>query len=790
MTSASLDATDPKLQRLNALRLMIRDCVLKDGYSFPPEISRAIILSETGQEWFDRLLDEIPGLSAADAKAALLAEFTIGKDLTFSPDDTDFELARQVLSEEIKSRRIYYPWVFGRDLDDAYISTYGNYPQGFLSHPESLSLLSTLHQGVFQMADVTVGPLGMLVVPEYRCLQPTTCGPGIECLDPGCSGVHHSRLKTGETLCGKAYRAIEPATPVDMTLSQLVQDLARPDDEYYRADNRWGLPWLLTNGMSEAERRVLLTALLKDNSDGIRESVGQHLSADLAGRPAREIADSVAGAELFQLLLTTSDRSLVLKLEEAISDGKILVGRTEVRRPIRPKHEDGGAFGAEAQASRLGVRFRPQRRETAPVALKHLITSLYTGDSHEDLDWRLRTVPGSDAMARLEHFLQTVPPRQVVSRLILDDRAILLSAFRMLRYGKFQVPRTHQEESELIDRILWKLGYPLDAPESPDMAVRQYAQQLLRASESNGLSTGRVDEIRSAGTNLFAELEDLLSATLRFICWVLLADPYPDERRRRFVFRHRRAEQFLSKTMATPEGLPRGFSYDANGRNSLGVLINSFRILATKCELTLEKSNDFLRPPDKVPFFSAKSSSIYTFPFLHTRLILDLSDDSQRTVIAALRSFASTLENGHVVDVRNRVVHPAGDFPGTAEISTACSMIERGIDILAENGILPGIYTWAGEEVDSFRHKVTKMSDGTGRTVELASPSELDLCGLPKYDRPQMIPIGARLALTGEPIRLRYEEETEFTAMWEDYLAYASQAEDIQDLAQVRPTTM
>lgn len=54
--------------------------------------------------------------------------------------------------------------------------------------------------------------------------------------------------------------------------------------------------------------------------------------------------------------------------------------------------------------------------------------------------------------------------------------------------------------------------------------------------------------------------------------------------------------------------------------------------------------------------------------------------------------------------------------------------------------------------------------------------------GLPELNRPQMILTGARIAGTGEPVRLRYEEETEFTAMWEDYLTNSSQAVDVQEL--------
>ncbi|TDC73548.1 hypothetical protein [Streptomyces hainanensis] len=783
--SADLDVKDPRLQRLNALRLMIRDCVLEDGYRFPARFAEAVVLSETGREWFDHVMATVPDLSPGDAKAAVFAEFVVGRDLTFSLAETDFELARQVIGEEVRNRRIHYPWVFGRALDDAYIRFYGNTPQSYLGHSESLELLRTVPQGVFQVADVTVGPLGMLLVPEYRSLPPTTCGPAIECLDPGCVTVHHSRLMTGDTPSGDAYREIIPQVAVDMALARRVMDLYLPDDEHLRTDNRWGLPWLLTNGLSEAERRTLLVSLLGDNTDGVREFVGRHLGRELADQPATRIAETVDGPVLFQLLLTVTDGSLVLKLEEAIADGRIHVARTETRRPIRSKHENGGYFGSECQASRLGVRFVPRNVEVAPVALKHLITSLYAGDAREDLDWRLRTVPGNDAMTRLDGYLRTTPPREVIARLILDDRALLLAAFRELRYGMFRLPRTPDEESELIDRMLWKLGYPQDTPDSPDTAVRQFGAQLtglLLTSTGPSSPVDRAEDVRSVGINLFTALERLLTSTLRFVCWALLSDPYPDERNRRFVFRRSWADRSLAETMSDPAGVPVGFDYDPAGRNSLGVLIQAFRVLATKCEQVLEREGDFVRDEARVPFFAARASSVYTFPFLHTRLVLDLSHDSRQSLLAALRNFASALETGRVVEVRNSLVHDGDDFPTAARIRDACAMVGKGLDILVEHGLLPTIYTCVGQSVDTYRRKVMLMTDGAGHTVQLGSPSELDQCELPPYERPQIILTGARLALTGEPMRMRYEEETEFTRMWDDYLARASRAGDIQDL--------
>jgi hypothetical protein len=73
-------ANSMNLRRLYAIRLFLTYCILPDGYHFPSALDSAIRLTEAGEGVFWRLSKDKPTLSAADAKAAIMAEFVSGGD--------------------------------------------------------------------------------------------------------------------------------------------------------------------------------------------------------------------------------------------------------------------------------------------------------------------------------------------------------------------------------------------------------------------------------------------------------------------------------------------------------------------------------------------------------------------------------------------------------------------------------------------------------------------------------------------------------------------------------------
>ena len=197
------------LRRLYAVRLFLIESVLPDGYHFPRVMEDTVHLTDDGERIFQQLREENPLLAPMDAKAAVFAEFFSSSGLLVDYQATKYEDLQAALSSDIANATIRYPWVFGDALEAAYIESYGADAREYLPFNETMAVLAQLPQGVFQVADITVGPFGMVKVIQQRCLPPGLCGPEISCSDPGCSGIHHVLFRTGTTDAGTAYESIE-----------------------------------------------------------------------------------------------------------------------------------------------------------------------------------------------------------------------------------------------------------------------------------------------------------------------------------------------------------------------------------------------------------------------------------------------------------------------------------------------------------------------------------------------------------------------------------------------------
>jgi hypothetical protein len=674
---------------------------------------------------------------------------------------TRYEEVQAAVSQDISNIRIRYPWVFGDILEAAYIEAFGREPKDFLMHEETLLVIARLPQGVFQVADITVGPFGMIRVVQQRCMPPSLCGPEILCFDPGCAGVHHVMFKTGKTDAGSAYVSID-RSPQPEEMKKLLGDLLRPDEQYYRPDNDWGLPWLLMSGVTPEETRRLLAKLLANNTDGIRAFANAHLSNPLPNLSANEIAQKIGDAQVCQMLLTATNESLVNALEEMIEDGEIEIGRTETRGPIRSRHAEGGSFRSAPQVSRLGVRFLPEVR-IAPLRLRSFVMQLYKGDEEKELAWLLRAQPGVTNVAKLNSYLLSESPDQVISKLVMGSRERVLDAFHLLRYGHFELPSNPESDKGLIEKVLWKLGGDLPAPPSPESRVIERIKIFRRVSEvERSRSEEGIDAIRSAGINMFVAFEALLADVVDYVCWVFFSDHYSENRRMRFVYRQRMARDFSRPLLASRSRS--GFEFDASGNNSLGTLIAALKEIAAIGDESLASPASFVRSEDGSPFEVAYSG-IYEFPFTHTKLILDVEPESALHALNDLRNAASELDGAAVTKVRNGMGHPRSSFPGDEDVVKSCLGIERALAVLQALGALPTIYVRAGRSIDSFGRILTTMTDGGGKSVVLHGPFEVAGSGMPRPTVPQLIFTSLQLAHSSQPLRLSYIEETGFTKL-------------------------
>lgn len=750
------------ISTLAAVGRFITTCLLPDGYTFPDALADAICLTPPGKEITKAAAAEFPDVALADIKAAALATLVARDSTLIDVENSNEDEILNLVGEEIIAKRIRYPWMMGHRLDQAYAQLYRHAPPaGSLSPAQSYSLLDTVPQGVFQIDKLTVGPFGLQRSHSSRWFPPLSCGPTYLCERLECSIGHHVDLRTGETSAGDVYEKLRVLFPPVDSLNSYVLDVLRPDKEYYSLFNTDGLGWLIGNGLIPDEQRVLLRRLvLKVGTEAIAGVVRAGMLPEQR-RPAAAEISSLDEASTFQLTMCFADSDIIAHLESLVDEGAIQLSETELRVAIAQRHVSGGAFEISQELSRNGVSFRAGEPSTI---LRTFLQSVYsTDDEQEELRYQLRDVEGDAAYDKLDYFLRDAGEEEILDRLVFTSRGALLRAFKQLQFGKFDVPANIDEEGRLRARLLWKLGRTQQPPAAPDQRLKTFLERVRALDSAESMTESQWATIaRSAGLDLFVELESVLAATAEFACWLLLTDHFgPPEYR--FLYSAARARRVTADVLTLENG---DFIYDHTGRNSLGILVEALGRVSTHAERTLSERDAYERRT--APSY-AEHTKAQIFPFTHTKFVCDLTDRSTITLIAVLREAQAELSRGRAVEVRNRLGHAPASFPTHLELNHAADSVASAVSMLVECGLLPTVFGSASMTMDASDRYTTRYQDGAGREVSLHRPSPLSRTRLPSASSQLVIVKGAIIAGTIEPMRFKVEEDTPFAEYWHGY---------------------
>jgi hypothetical protein len=759
--------TSPLSDLLAASRFT-RVCLLGPGYHFPDEIALALDFSEHGDRLRAEVKEKFPDLAEGDISAGLLAAFAASDNILVNAESSSVDKIFQILSKEIRERRMNYPLIFGRALHDQFIDNFGATPIQKLTPEQTQRLVAMTPQGIFQMEEWVSGPFGLIKSAGRRYLPPQNCGPVIRCTLVSCNALHHISMQTSPTDASKAYSYTMETAPTSVEMSTTLTDILLPDDEYFRVNHPGGLPWLLGNGFTHDEVTRLAEHVLSENIGGLRQLANNLIGGSAAKRAPTVLLGTLSHPAIIQLLLLLDDVQLVNSIEDAIDGDLIRLSPTEVRRSFENRHLNGGRFGVDAEASRLGVRFIPERNMTEPRMLA-LIREVFSGPYEGALRWQLRNEPGGDSLYKLERCLEDQDPRDLLARILFSAQDALERTFEVLKYGRFELPATSEAEQSLLQKILWKLGSPLPTPPPPYAALEQFMSQILISAKMDQANEeSRITAIRNIGMNMFVALEALLRSCSDFSCWALLNDHYDLHPFDRFRYFKSHGEDFALGIFGE-EAKERGaaFPYNPTGGNTLSVLIASFRVLAEVCEARLVNPDSYIRPDWQVPTF-ANHSDVQNFPLLHTTLFLDLRPDCQQRLIDSLRAVTLTLTRVDVCEIRNSLGHPRETFPSNETIVEAVQAIRNALGVLVSEGLAPVIRKYSGESIDKFNRRRIRVADGDGNEVSLAAPNQLMLLNLPPYLVPQIVVLDAFFAGSLQPARFEVSDDSAWADMWHD----------------------
>ena len=193
---------------LVSFRILFSNCVISDNYSLNPAIPHAIRLSPAGQRYLKDVSRRQPKLAVTDAKMLTFLEMDSANGLLVQGLESDLSALQKALSEAIKSQKILFPWTYGRLISDNLIKLFGLKPE--LSNAETITLLKSVPQGVFQVGRYTVGPFGCLESPVERSMFPTKMVDGYFEVRGGEKTLQKFRLRTGNKApINKAAKADE-----------------------------------------------------------------------------------------------------------------------------------------------------------------------------------------------------------------------------------------------------------------------------------------------------------------------------------------------------------------------------------------------------------------------------------------------------------------------------------------------------------------------------------------------------------------------------------------------------
>jgi hypothetical protein len=750
-----------KFSDLFSIKLLLGKCIIDEKYSVDKKFNDIIILSESGNKIYNSIIKK--GISAdklEHIKLAIFLEF-YHFDLLVDIENTDLKSLENLLSEEIKSKKIKYPWIYGRTLYNKYFYEFSTQSK-YLNSEETSKLLKDTSQGVFQIGKYIVGPLGLIHSTYYRHNLPTRNIKLYHCSDSSCTAFHRTLLKT-ENIFEQIQEEIDKLLPKKEPSEWVgvFKKTIESENEYFDFDLLTETNLLIVNSFGENELKSILTNIIsasKEFRDKLPKNKNFQGSADA-------VVKKLTKPEIYQILLLEKDSTVVNCIEKMISKNEIVIPATEIREA--KFLNSSGFYDISHQCNTLGFR-SISRSNLAINRLNKLILDVNIDDSAKQiLEWKLRFYEYDTIKEKIESYTRLIEPIRVIKETILSGPIQINKAFEKL-YGHFELPSDEESENILIDKILCKLGFNINIyPET----INDFWQKLedfkntVRSVKS--LNKFEKDQIRSSSVNLFVALEDILEQSLSFTIWFLLSDHFFETK---FKYDYETSRHFMcEKLEGQVVGSNDPLRFDKNGKNTLFPLTEGFSALINICDNLLSSNREeYLRSKDELPSFNNKAAYT-TFPFYHKVLLFDLKNNNYNHIKECLVNISSEFNKNSVLSIRNRLQHKRDDFPSTEEILQACHTIEDVINRLEINSLFPNVYLFKTLNSDKYKRQNFAFEDYNGRTINLTPTSEFlgsKLIGI--YD-PQIILPNVHIGNSLEVLRFKYNEPSEYLSYWKNY---------------------
>lgn len=756
------------VQYVDLMRLLA-DCVIAENYSIPDSMNDAIHLTPAGDALLNKVAtaksDRIPA-----KEARLLCALAIGQEkLYVDIERTDFRALADSISEQIAASKIRFPFSFGREAYDAYASMFEE-GQPVLTYAESTRFLDAMPVGVHQYGRYVTGPYGLHKSASNRQIHSGRRVEAFHCSDSMCEVVHRVDLRTGEKASVNGYR--------ERFNSELADVDHRTVDWFGAADEIRDLPAMIFNdahvgtvatligdALSISELRALVAFLFDETAGELRKRVNSFLTVG----DAQDAVKPLGRAQLMQIALLAREDSLKGALDALVETGEIKIPLGEVRRPVVNLERRSGAFGLLPELGQFGVRFASHDGGFATLRLRHELGGLTdTTDlaAADELEWQIRDIEGENLAERLDTFFRVTEPAECVERLVMVRRANVLRLAERLGVSQGLTG----SDNDIVQRLLWKLGYPLHDEQDPRAEFWRLHERLSGLTKASHTPGSRdTEEFLGTASKFFRELERYLSESLAFTAWALLHDHSSDANPFEYGLEadHARGMEFVQQAADDTGDAVMSFDY-LSGKLDIYTLIRGFEFLSKKLTSLSTEGGDRRRASSDLPAY-ARGSELKRFPFEYTAPYLNLTKRSRDRLADQLREIARSLQRGKVNEIRNEHQHYRKTASGVDQIEGALREIETSMRTLEANGL--GLVEFRVEDAihDRWGRSEYYLAAPRGARHVVTRPSGYDWLGLPDLNVPQYVVSGAVFAEPNEVLRFRRRLDSSYTQLWQGF---------------------
>jgi hypothetical protein len=678
---------------------------------------------------------------------------------------SDLDGISSLLSREIRDKRVRFPHRFGRALYDRFNDEYlGNRTDHLLADATE-RLIGDSPQGVYQIDEVVVGPLGVLRSEASR-FKP--CSASLQlwhCSDTGCGMIHSVRLDPPEvpltTARRKADRQLRDNMGRPSEWSTSLRTLHGDESVTYRKEYA-DLPELIADCIVGPDRSVLVVkALNSPNRLTLRELLGAARGKKLSEGPPESVVSRLGAEEQLQLLLALDDSALIQLIDSVIAEKAIRVPLSECRSPKQSYRRWGGDAGCELSA--LGVRSKRQHE------VPHLFTCIWNAYErnglHSELEWRVRGT-GRSLRESLMEYIRKEGPVLAVKQLILTSSTVTATICSAVNAS---VSHVSAGDGISINRMLWKLGFNPDQYDEflPRLSgyIREFRDVVL-SLPSIELERYR-EKARSAGVNLFVALEEFLDKLLSYNVWLLAADHFGSQFSFEVEAARRTVSLKLGQNCLSPEGL---VTWSSTGHNTLGTLLRYLSEAEKWIRSRIDADRDaVIRPEADLPFYFKDPDQ--QFPFRHKEFWADCDINELRAYSDGFSTIEKLLLQADLAGIRNGLDHYRDEstFP-TSEAMLACvTRLQEAVDRADAGRFLPKPFWLQGRISNRFGQVEYTYRDYAGRVITLYGPPTIS--GLPRhhYGNPALVAPLASIGYPNSQLLFRLREASQYSTYWAGY---------------------